>query len=919
MKLVKLMAAVSISILICGCGETKTADTHIAKAKEYKEANQTNKGIIELKNAVRLDPSKGEGRFLLGELYLSRGSAVNAVKELEKAFDLKFTPDKVIPLLARAYMLIESNDDILALDGAANTLLDESKVHYLAYKTFAALRTQQIALAKNAVAQANKLSASSLYSLLATTYLYIEEKQIDAAVALVNNMLAISPQHPDVLMLQGQVLTAKKNHLLASESYKQYLMVQPDAAVVQLLLADALLKAKVYEEAEKYADAILKGISTQPFANYIKAMVRFQAQDYAKASQHAELALQANFNKFNLKLVAGASAFQLKNYEQSHHHLSAIVNFLPPDNIARRMLALSQLQLGLVEDIAKTVSSISITAGENAQFITSISYKLLELGAVDEAKKLVDQAALSQTQDASQSAREGILKLMMNDASGVETLENAIKLNPDLIAAELALAFTEVQSGNTNKAKAIAEKWLIKYPDKPGGHNLMAAIHNKQGQLDSAWLSLQQSLQVMPDNIFALTESIKILQKKGKNEEAKRFAETVLQTHGKDARVLGLYFDLYRDEAALEKIKMVFTEGQENMAIALVYVEALLNLSKANEAINVLSRFKPSSKTTKQYWHLSVIAQKQINTDNGVQLTLEKWRKVSPYHLEPVVLLADIFATKRDYYKALSVVNKGLEQHQDNLTLKLVKMQLLLSSQKIQSAKELYKELSTQTINEDLKAGMQGRILLLEKQYKTAIEELTPFYQAYPSSRNAIYLAEAYQGNDQLTVATSILENHLLTNKKDDYVRAILANLYLQGETDKALTKYQTLVKTQPESALVNNNLAWLYMEKEDIDNALLYSQKAYSLAPNNPNVIDTRGMVLLKANKKIDAWKFVAKAYQLSNSDDQRITLNYAEVLIKNSQKEEALALLKTIQSDDLLIVKRKGDLSHLANKLAN
>ena len=859
MKLVKLIAAVTLLILTYGFGETKAADTPLTKVKAYKNVNQTSRGGVELIDTVPLDYSKGEGRFLLGALYLSQGSPAIAVKELEEAFELKFTPDKVIPLLARAYMLVEYHDDILALDGLARTLSDESKVHYLAYKTFAALRTQQVALAKKSVAQANKLSASSLYSMLANAYLYIEERQIDAAGALVNKMLAINPKHPDVLILQGLILTQKNKHLLASWSYKKYLMVQPNATDVQLRLAGALLKAKAYDDAEKYADGILKGISTQPFANYIKAMVRYQAKDYAKAIESAELALQANFSQFNLKLLAGVSAFQLKNYEQSHHHLSAIANFLPPANIARRMLAFSQ-------------------------------------------------TALDQTQDTSHSTREAILTLILNDASGADMLEKAMV--PDLIEVQLALAFSEVQSGNTDKATAIAEKLLIKYPNKPGVHNLMATIYTQKGELDHAWLSLQKSLQVLPDNIFALTESIKTLHKQGKKAEAKRLAETVLQTHGKDADVLRLYFDLYKDEASLAKIKAVFIEDKESMAIALVYAEALLNLAQPIKAINVLSRFEPSDKTTKKYWHLSVNAYQQIKTPNGVQLTLDKWRKVSPDDLEPVLLLADIFATKRDYYKALSVVNKGLEINQGDLTLKMIKMQLLLSSEEIQSAKTLYKELSTQKLNENVKAGMQGRILLLENDYKGAIEQLMPFYNAYPSSQNAIDLAAAYQGNEQVTVATSTLANHLLTNKKDDRVRAILANLYLQSKTDQALKTYQTLVKTQPENILVNNNLAWLYMEKEDIDNALLYSEKAYLLAPKNSKVVDTYAYSLLKSGRKSIALAKSEKAYALSEGKSVDITLNYIEVLIANGLKNRATLLLVNTNTDSKIQKQKKQQL---------
>ena len=862
MTLVKLFAAVTISILTFGFTETKAADTHIIKTKAHKDANKIQTEAVDLKKAALLDFSKGEDCFLLGESYLFQGNPADAVKELEKAFDLKFTPDKVIPLLARAYMLVDSNHDVLALDGPANELLDESKVHYLAYKTFAALRTQQLALAKKTVADAKKLSVSSLYSMLANTYLHVEERQIDAASELVNKMLVINPQHPEVLMLQGVILTAKGNHLLASWSYKKYLMAQPNASVVQLRLAGALLKAKAYVEAEKYADVILEVSSRQPFANYIKAMVAYQAKDYAKAAESAELALQADVNQFNLKLVAGVSAFQLKDYEQSYYHLSAIAHFLTPENIAQRMLAFSQ-------------------------------------------------TVLSQTKDASQRVNKGVLKLIIDDASGAEALETA--MNPDLIAVELALAHTEVQLGNTKKAKAAADSLLIKYPNKPGVHNLMATIHTREGQLDNAWLSLQKSLLVVPDSIFALTESIKTLYKQGKKAEAKRFAESVLKIHGKDAGVLRLYFDLGRDEAALAKIKTVFIEDKKNMAIALVYVEALLKMFKPHEAINVLSRFDPFSKTTKNYWHLSVIAQKQINTANGEQLTLEKWLKVNPEDLEPVLLLADIFATKRNYYKALSMVNNGLEIHQDNLILKMVKMNLLLNSEKLQSAKELYKELSTHKINENVKAGIRGRILLVEEDYEAAIEKLTPFYNAYPSSQNAINLAAAHQGNQQLTAATSTLANHLLTNKEDDRVRAVLANLYLQGETAQALQTFQRLVRTQPENVAVNNNLAWLYIEKEDIENALLYSEKAYLLAPKNPEVLDTYAHSLLKSGQKYTALAKSEKAYVLSEGKSVDITLNYIEVLIANDLKKRATVLLVSTNAGSETQEQRKQQLQEM------
>jgi len=58
-------------------------------------------------------------------------------------------------------------------------------------------------------------------------------------------------------------------------------------------------------------------------------------------------------------------------------------------------------------------------------------------------------------------------------------------------------------------------------------------------------------------------------------------------------------------------------------------------------------------------------------------------------------------------------------------------------------------------------------------------------------------------------------------------------------------------VQTQPESVLVNNNFAWLYMEK-------------------------------------------AVKAYKLTEGNSVNITLNYIEGLIANERRDEARKLLK-------------------------
>ena len=47
-------------------------------------------------------------------------------------------------------------------------------------------------------------------------------------------------------------------------------------------------------------------------------------------------------------------------------------------------------------------------------------------------------------------------------------------------------------------------------------------------------------------------------------------------------------------------------------------------------------------------------------------------------------------------------------------------------------------------IKPELKSGLEGRIALLEKDFADAAKKLTPFYQAFPSSQNAILLSLAH-------------------------------------------------------------------------------------------------------------------------------------------------------------------------------
>ncbi|PCI57684.1 MAG: PEP-CTERM system TPR-repeat protein PrsT [Gammaproteobacteria bacterium] len=476
MNFLKSIVCASVILAVSACGNNETAQTHLVQAEKLLTEKQNSSAIIALKNAIKLDGKNGKARFLLGRLYLASGDSFSAVKELERALEFKYDANKALPLLARAYMLTESDDDIFSLEQEAESLTQASKIQFLAYKTIAALRGDNEKLASETVAIALSISNVDRYSLLANAYLEFANKNTAHAAALVVRILTATPDNADALMLQGQVAIVEKNYSLAVASFEKYFELQPNSSKVQLFIADALLKNGQYSQAETIADTILAKIPNQAFLQYIKAMARFEVKDYKSASHFSNSSLTSGFNSFSLKLVAGASAFYLQNYEQCHLYLKDVINYLPVDHAARKMLAVSQLQLGLIENISETLGDYSSSNKDNTQFLAVLSYELMERGAYEKAKELAKHVTDAPEVNAEQNARAGILKLMMNDPSGVENLELALQQNPELISAELALAFASIKTGDLTRADVIANKWLKQYPTKAGGYNLKATI-----------------------------------------------------------------------------------------------------------------------------------------------------------------------------------------------------------------------------------------------------------------------------------------------------------------------------------------------------------------------------------------------------------------------------------------------------------
>jgi len=188
-----------------------------------------------------------------------------------------------------------------------------------------------------------------------------------------------------------------------------------------------------------------------------------------------------------------------------------------------------------------------------------------------------------------------------------------------------------------------------------------------------------------------------------------------------------------------------------------------------------------------------------------------------------------------------------------------------------------------------------------------AIQLCVEAAQTDDSPRPAVALAAALMAGgpteDELREAEPLLEKSLAEHADEPALIWGAGNLRLaQGRLPDAIRLFEQLIKLRPNHFLALNNLAALLCEvPERRDEALKYVDQALRIAGPEPNLLDTKGTVLLRQGKPEEAKPLLEQALDASSDPDPRFHLHLAEACFRLGQTERALALLNDAREKGL------------------
>lgn len=880
-RILPIVISAILSGGITACGSEKTTEEHLVSAKQFVASGKSSAAVIELKNAIKIDPNNTVARELLGNLYLKNGDGVLAEKELNKAYENGST-SAAIPLL-KAFKMQQKNEKILELSSKINLQSDSDQAVVEVYKALALYRLGKDNEAEESINNSIELSADSMYSKLGKAYLVTAQNR-EEAIDIINSLVEDYPNFTEALLLQGQLLFVSKKYGQAVIAFKKYQELQPRDISIQLMLANAYVKIEDYKKAEVYIDNVLTVAPENAFTNQLKGMVKYAENDFKTAKFHLDKAIQNGLQTPANQILAGIVAYKLKEFEQAYQYLSPLKDQLNKAHPALRILTMAELSLGYNDDASETLGQFENISIPDTKLSVATSYALMQDGKEEKAKIIIDKLDASSLTDVSSIIKLGILKLSLKDMEGILELEKAVDVAPDHLQAKLSLAYAYIETKNFDKALKVVKNIKSEFPENILSYNIEGAIYLKKGEINNAKDSFEKVLSLEPDNVNALMFFVKQHIKAENFVEAYKFVEKVLFKQPENMNALVLNYRIQKAQGdtskAIVQLQQALAE-KKSMQYRLLLASALISERKYSSVIELLTIIDNVEKKTlpNDYWTMLSVSYRETKQIDEALRTYDRWLKLSPKLLSGWLQKIKLQESELDIEGAIYSVNKAIKELPENSKLKIIKAHLLMINNDSTAANNILNLLSKEELNLPFTQGIKGQVLFAQKQYQYALPLLINGYKASPNAKYSTLIYLTYYAMKEQDLGFNFLEDHLISAPSDNRIRVLLADQYLAIKPLLAKTHYEIIVETTSKNIPALNNLAGLYLKDGNLKLANKYAMQAVQLAPNTPEVLDTIGEVKIYLGDKKEALYYLKKALELSNNNAQ-IKLNYDRAL---------------------------------------
>lgn len=879
-----------------------TPEDFIVKANTLSATGDLDGAVIELRNALQLDPQHAPSRWLLAQALLKLGDGAGAFKEATRAKSLGLPEDTTLVELRALLMQGEHRKVIhrLAFRGDA-----EPSLEMLLIEGEAALGNQSPERAIVVFEQVLTLDPKNAAALEGLAFAALANTNTGNTAEVLERAVTANPDNAKLLMARGQLALQQKSFDTAFEDLQKAHALDPELPEVSLGLVQIYLRRNDAEAAKALIEPLVQSYPNAAQAHFWRGVTEQKLGDTEAAKSAFRAALAITPNNTRAQFALATQLYLERRWADAEPIFVQVVAQAPRHVASRKALGAIQLANGKLDEGLQTLLGAVELAPTDSQLRILLGRAYEANGNEAKALEAYDAAAQHAPDTAEARTQVGLSALRVGDqAQAIESLEAALKLDPSHMRAESALVLIHLKNQQPEMALTVAKRFADANPEKAIGQVLLGRTYQALKKIIDARIAFNQALEIDPSSTDAYRSLARLGLEEHDVETALSHYETAVTLAPTDLSLVNEYAGLLvkrRDEA------------------------------RATEVLEVAAAGHPSD--TNSRLTLSALYLRVGASDRALELTQEAYA-VAPNRPTVLLALGKAQTAVRKVEAALKTYVQLTELTPQSASAWAVRGQAHGAAGELDDAYRAFEK--ARALDPTSETALQGLgvIAIRQRKFDLALATADVALQNHPQSslshalRGDAYAATdepekalaayrqgfALSGSQRLLVAQAHMLVHLgrfddvdnlLTgwqekHPEDRSIDALLAeNALRKGDKSEATTHFERLAEAQPNNPIVLNNLAWTLAET-DPERALSIAGRAAELAPRHAAIIDTYGWMQLKAGLVAEAVGTLERTVQLE-PDNRTHRYHLATALAENGKRDEARSLLtKTLKTLD-------------------
>lgn len=862
---------------------------------------------IHLKNALEEDPRLLSALLLLGRIQLALGKGADAEEQFLAADRLGAHRSLTLVPLAQAYLLQGKAQQVIA-DLFPLGLDVREDAALLALRGQAHLDLGELFDAERAFDQAWERAPDLAPALLGRVQTRLLRGAVEEALAGAQRAVELEPNNAHALYLKAGIERDLGDSESALADFERAVQVEPAHLPAQVGRIGALLQLDRIEEAAAAIALIRDAYPRDPRALYLEAIIANRQGDEqaaAMAMQAAENLLaqlpgELIVNHSPTLLLAGMVAFSMKKWEQAGDYLDLYSKRHPDQVGPRKLLAEILLEREQYESVISLLEPALELMPFDHRLMSLLAEAYMRDGLHLKASAILGRAIGAKDDDLALQTQRAVNTLALGrSGQAIDQLIAIREARPEDGVAGATLAAMLMQKRQYGRAAEIADDLVRRHPQNLTYLNLKGVVHLALGDQESAVESLEAALAIDPRFVPARLNFAKLDLSEGRAPEAQARLEALLEDlPGHTGAMLELaraYEAQGLDQEAVRWAENALGAAPQSADVAVYLIDLLLESGESAKAVEVAEAMElrvPDDADVLASVARAYIASGRRST---AQVVLQRTSSLAGYDARILKRVATLQQQAGDLDGAVWSLQKAVEGEPDFVPARISLGEILAASGRFEKAELVAESLRRQFPDAPFGYHLMGIIAQRQEDNETALNNyLAALERDEDSPILSIRAYEAKRLVDGEAEAVAFLRSWVDVHPGDAIAHQALAEAYFRaGNWDEAQALFEQSFARSPDSPLLLNNLALLFLRKND-PRALEYAQKAHELLPGVPQIADTLGWILVRAGRPGEGLKHLRDA-QSRGAGDPGISYHIAVALRELGRAEEALRELQS------------------------